>query len=578
MDIAMNLAIRTGYHTHQRWASQRPARASRRAWTPLLRHAGAASAVDRRRDLSRAARCIKRCAGVPTRHGRAAIRLTEKSGRTSMRVIRTITATYFGLWGSRKGASMRTSVWLTALGLVALLGSSAAPAQVCTGDCNGNGSVAINELILGVNISLGNSQISACEAFDANGNGTVTINELIAAVNNSLNGCNPATPTIGPSPTPTVEPSGAVCGNNVEEAGEECDDGNIFGGDDCAANCTTESARRGTFDSTKTIATVQAEGFAVVLNLTGGQTFRTGKPRNEVVVGPGGEVLSQPGDIPVAVRAEELNFDPVVVDGLVCACVRGVPVPDLFGPGISAKGVVGCGPQGLTNVDYLLEQDHITNPGDARNRSTVIPDDPTCDDQKELPGGIISNACLEGDAPCRGVQKITSHVGVCNSPKMITVSGGQVAAGNAFILNNTAIAQLQDAGVCSMRGPRPDGSCAFAAAGYGPDCLPCTEDDTEKGNAENLPTTTGTARAVMYDANLNSSSASEPISIAKGKNCPSTLTDPCVTEVNGSPFSCQDLIDNPTGGLSGGSLAVAFTTVDAFQLLDEVTTTTFFNQ
>jgi DNA-binding beta-propeller fold protein YncE len=59
----------------------------------------------------------------------------------------------------------------------------------CTGDCNGNGTVAINELIVGVNIALGNSPVSACAAFDANGNGAVTINELIAAVNAALNGC-----------------------------------------------------------------------------------------------------------------------------------------------------------------------------------------------------------------------------------------------------------------------------------------------------------------------------------------------------------------------------------------------------
>ncbi|MND05766.1 hypothetical protein D3C83_267570 [compost metagenome] len=49
--------------------------------------------------------------------------------------------------------------------------------------------MAINELILGVNIALGNAAVGTCEAFDANGNGSVTINELIAAVNAALNGC-----------------------------------------------------------------------------------------------------------------------------------------------------------------------------------------------------------------------------------------------------------------------------------------------------------------------------------------------------------------------------------------------------
>jgi hypothetical protein len=59
----------------------------------------------------------------------------------------------------------------------------------CVGDCDGNGVVAINELIRGVNINLGNADLSTCPAMDGNGNGMVAINELIQAVNNNLNGC-----------------------------------------------------------------------------------------------------------------------------------------------------------------------------------------------------------------------------------------------------------------------------------------------------------------------------------------------------------------------------------------------------
>ncbi|MEO8602384.1 MAG: hypothetical protein ABI629_07405 [bacterium] len=59
----------------------------------------------------------------------------------------------------------------------------------CTGDCNGDKSVAINELITGVNIALGSQPVSACPSFDSNGDGSVAINELISAVNNALNGC-----------------------------------------------------------------------------------------------------------------------------------------------------------------------------------------------------------------------------------------------------------------------------------------------------------------------------------------------------------------------------------------------------
>ena len=52
----------------------------------------------------------------------------------------------------------------------------------CSGDCNGDGSVVIGELIKGVNIALGSAQSSTCPAMDSNGSGSVSISELIAAV------------------------------------------------------------------------------------------------------------------------------------------------------------------------------------------------------------------------------------------------------------------------------------------------------------------------------------------------------------------------------------------------------------
>jgi hypothetical protein len=59
----------------------------------------------------------------------------------------------------------------------------------CVGDCNNNNQVAINELILGVSISLGNGSIDQCLAFDRNDSGGIEINELVGGVSASLNGC-----------------------------------------------------------------------------------------------------------------------------------------------------------------------------------------------------------------------------------------------------------------------------------------------------------------------------------------------------------------------------------------------------
>jgi len=58
----------------------------------------------------------------------------------------------------------------------------------CPGDCDGDGTVSIAELIRGVNLALGSPE-EDCSAFDLDGNGTVTVNELIAAVRAALDGC-----------------------------------------------------------------------------------------------------------------------------------------------------------------------------------------------------------------------------------------------------------------------------------------------------------------------------------------------------------------------------------------------------
>jgi cysteine-rich repeat protein len=123
----------------------------------------------------------------------------------------------------------------------------------CVGDCNGDGSVAINELVLGVSIALGSQPVSACTAFE-DGSQMVTISQLIKGVNNALAMC-PAgptatatpppqpsetvdTPTETSTPVPTVTPGGTpVCGNGIIEPGETCDDGNTMDGDNCPADC-----------------------------------------------------------------------------------------------------------------------------------------------------------------------------------------------------------------------------------------------------------------------------------------------------------------------------------------------------
>ena len=100
-------------------------------------------------------------------------------------------------------------------------------AGACSGDCDGNGTVTINEVISCVNVGLELLLRSACLKCDGDGDGAVSINEIVSAVNVGLglfrpSDCGPgippptptsvpvpptATGTIVPTPTTTVAPT-----------------------------------------------------------------------------------------------------------------------------------------------------------------------------------------------------------------------------------------------------------------------------------------------------------------------------------------------------------------------------------
>lgn len=73
----------------------------------------------------------------------------------------------------------------------ALLMSFGAPAlgQQCAGDCDDDCGVSVAELLRGVGISLGTTDVGACPEFDMNGDESAQVHELIIAVKNALEGC-----------------------------------------------------------------------------------------------------------------------------------------------------------------------------------------------------------------------------------------------------------------------------------------------------------------------------------------------------------------------------------------------------
>ncbi|MGH7788213.1 MAG: hypothetical protein ACRERC_15180 [Candidatus Binatia bacterium] len=445
-------------------------------------------------------------------------------------------------------------LFATALGLASLTAGAARAQDTCTGDCNLNGVVTINELILGVGISLGNQLVTACPAFDANDNGVVAITEIIAAVGKSLNGCDD-------------EPPVGFCGDgDVNVPGETCDDGNNLGGDECAANCTEQVRRMTVLDPARAGATVQLSNLTIPLNLTGTQVLTAGMPRDTAVEGPDGKLYNA-GDIPIVIKAEDVQFDKIPVFGLVCACVRGVPVEG-FGEGISGTGKAACGTVPITDINFIVEVDHNTTPGNAGNGGPEngLPDDPTCSSVYEVFPGSSTVACVEGTGPTC-MTPDNEHIGVCISPRVISYSGGAAPRGSVSLLNNSAIGLLQDGATCGTDSRNPNGSCKYAD--YGPDCEPCTDDDEEKGIANLSPTVSGTAEVAIYDFRNQAG-----VTLNDAATCGGNPPVACITKVSGEPLdNCDALLTDPNAPLRA-VLVTAFPSIDSAMIGDNVVTTT----
>lgn len=211
-----------------------------------------------------------------------------------------------------------------------------------------------------------------------------------------------------------TEPGKATCGDGTMEEDEGCDDGNLAGGDGCAANCTLERPVPCSFDSFsgRSEAHVQTGFFSIPLTISGAQAFRVGGVREKKTRTTSEDVGFERGEMPVVARGTDVRFDPILLPGLGCSCV--VQVPD--GAGNVAVGRIGCGKKGLDDTDYLTTIDHNTND-----------DDPDCE-------------AGAGDP---------IHPGVCNGVPTtdFTGSGPQ---GSAVIHTDTELTFLFDGGTCQV--------------------------------------------------------------------------------------------------------------------------------
>lgn len=62
-------------------------------------------------------------------------------------------------------------------------------ARPCPGDCDGDGRVSIEELVVAVRIALGTADLELCPSIDADGDGDVSIAELVQAVRAAIGVC-----------------------------------------------------------------------------------------------------------------------------------------------------------------------------------------------------------------------------------------------------------------------------------------------------------------------------------------------------------------------------------------------------
>lgn len=62
-------------------------------------------------------------------------------------------------------------------------------AAACVGDCNGDGTVTIDEMTILYRIAQGAALLGACPAGDVNGDGAVTVEELMLASTYAQDGC-----------------------------------------------------------------------------------------------------------------------------------------------------------------------------------------------------------------------------------------------------------------------------------------------------------------------------------------------------------------------------------------------------
>jgi cysteine-rich repeat protein len=283
------------------------------------------------------------------------------------------------------------------------------------------------------------------------------------------------------------------------EAGEECDDGDAAGGDGCAANCTLERLVSAPMMHQ---GTVQTSGYRIFLESQSQQTFRVGgATRAEGVRSCDGAVEFLAGEIPVAQRPEDLEFEPVPIPGVACACVRAAAA-EHCAPALISSRPPSCdiGPECAGNPEVCGDPSLCLAAHGEGNASS----------------GIIG---------CEGMEDVdyTRRASHLEGMDSCVRAGGPAPEGAAFLFTSASVGTIL--GTCDLDESNPD---------KGPDGIPCTDDDPEstRGVVSTSVQTTGDAGGAYVGVST----------IQEGVVCGPM---PCLTRAVGRPFSCGSLAGDP---------------------------------
>ncbi len=231
--------------------------------------------------------------------------------------------------------------------LLLLIGAADARAQVCLGDCDGDGDVAVNELILGVNVNLGGRDLADCPAFD-DGSGVVSVSVLIRAVRNNLEGCpvvatpsSTATATqVDPTSTATIGETETETPTATATTGTDFTPTATATGTVAAATPTATATSTGMGDTPTATATATDKDFTPTATATG--TVAVATPTATATVTP----TSCAGALPVVESVISPSGE-VTQEILFCARIVGASFATVCGPAGCAPTIefsAGCGP------------------------------------------------------------------------------------------------------------------------------------------------------------------------------------------------------------------------------------------